>query len=143
MGSWHYYIDIKVDEKTLNEMILEYEQNQIYRQVFFFGKRENECEKEYNAGIVSLIDNFMPANYLIYDFLSNYRNRNLWIRANDSKCMYSFIDRKSFILFLYEAWERKISFAYSQLGVLILNYNKYYKTRNKLYKKYYIKFPRQ
>lgn len=143
MGSWHYYIDIKVDEKTLEEMLSEYEQNQVYQQIFYFGKRETTCEKEYNAGIASVIDNFMPANYLIYRFLSNYGNCNLWIRANDSECAYNFAERKSFMAFLYEAWESKINFAYSQMGVIALNYKNYYKIRNKLYRKYYIRIPRQ
>ena len=143
MGSWNYYIEIKTDKITLEHMIFEYEKNQTYQEMFYFGKFEDGFGDDYNAGFVSIIDNFLPANHLIYNFLSNYLPCSLYIRTNGIEFTYDFTKKSDFIKFMYDAWESKIDFAYDQLGVIAINYKRYHKIRNKLYKKYYIKIPRK
>ena len=55
MGSWNYYIEIKIDGQTLNRMISEYKQHQTYQEVFYFGKSEDGCSEGYSAEIISII----------------------------------------------------------------------------------------
>lgn len=143
MGSWNYYIEIKIDRITLDRMISEYEKNQTYQEMFYFGKCEDGFNDDYNAGFASVIDNFLPANHLIYNFLSNYLSCNLYIRTNGIELTYDFTQKSDFIKFMYDAWESKIDFVYDQLGVIVINLKRYHKIRSKLYKKYYIKIPKR
>ena len=141
MGSWNYYIEIKTDRITLDRMISEYEKNQTYQEMFYFGKCEYGFNDGYNAGFVSVIDNFLPANHVIYNFLSNYLSCGLYIRTNGIERTYDFTRKSDFIKFMYDVWESKIDFVYDQLGVIVINHKRYHKIRSKLYKKYYIKIP--
>lgn len=139
MSSWNYYIEVKANEELLNHMILEYNKNSTYKKVFHFGVIQNSCNDSYTVGFVSTIDNFLQANYLIYNFLFNYIAHNLYIKTNGTECIFNFTKKSDFIKFMYDAWESKIDYIYNQLGVIIIDYKQYPKIRNKLYKKYYIK----
>lgn len=143
MGSWNYYIEIKTDKITLDRMISEYETNQAYQEAFYFGKVEDGFQDGYNAGFASVIDNFLPANHLIYNFLSNYLPCNLYVRTNGIERAYDFTQKSDFIKFMYDSWKSKIDSVYDQLGVIVLNHKRYHKIRSKLYRKYYIKIPKQ
>ena len=142
MGSWNYYIEIKIDGQTLNRMISEYKQHQTYQEVFYFGKSEDGCSEGYSAEIISIIDNFLPANHLIYNFLSKYHSYGLCIKTNDIERTFDFIQKSDFIKFMYDIWENKIDFVYDQLGVIAIKYKQYHKIRSKLYKKYYTRVPK-
>lgn len=141
MGSWNYYIEIKADKPTLDRMVFEYSQNPTYQEAFHFGTLESSYSDGYNAEFVSIIDDFLPANHLIYNFISHYVSCNLFIKTNGIECIYDFAKKSDFIKFMYDAWESKIDFVYDQLGVIMVKYKRYHKTRNKLYKKYYMRIP--
>jgi len=140
VGSWNYYIEIKTDKSTLDRMALEYKQNQTYQEIFRFEIFEGCCDG-YHAGVEALIDNFLPTNYLIYHFLSCHASCDLCIRTNGIEQKYDFVKKSEFIKFMYDAWEEKIDFVYAQLGVIVIKNKQYYRTRNRLYKKYYVKIP--
>ncbi len=139
MSSWNYYINLKINEQTFDNMVFEYNQNSAYQAAFHFGKIEGGSSDGYNVGIISVIDNFLPANHLIYNFLSHYISCDLYIKTNGVEHRYDFSKKSDFIKFMYEVWENKIDFVYDQLGVMVINHKQYHKTRNKLYKKYYVR----
>lgn len=140
MGSWNFYLELKTDTITLNNMIREYNQNSTYQTAFHFGIIEGYCKTGFNTGFSSVIDNFLPENHLIYNFLSHFVSCHSYIKANEIEHMYDFSEKSDFIKFMYDAWETKIDFVYEQLGALVINHKQYYKTRDKLHKKYYKKF---
>lgn len=142
MGSWNYYIDLKVDKSILEDMIYKYQQNKTYQAAFYFGKKDESFSNNYNAGFMAVIDNFLPTNHLIYNFLSLYASHDLYIRTNRIERIYDFTRKSQFVKFMYDVWEKKIDFAYESLGVIVLDYKQYYKIRNRLYKKYYMRIPR-
>ena len=142
MGSWNYYIEIKTDKSTLDRMIFEYKQNRTYQEVFRFESFEDWCDDGYNAGFEAIIDNFLPTNYLIYNFLSRYISCDLCIKTNGVKRKYDFIKKSEFIKFMYDVWEEKIDYVYDQLGVMVIKNKQYHKTRSKLYKKHYVRIPK-
>ena len=141
MGSLDYFIEIRTDSSTLNNMIQEYSRNSIYQSAFFFGKNNDDCDGM-SAGFIVAIDNFLPANHLIYDFLTNYISCDLHIETNGNKRKFDFGKKRDFIKYMYDIWERKIDFAYENFGAIIINHKNYYKQRNKLYRKYYKKIIR-
>ena len=142
MGSWNYYIEVKADNETLQRMISEYEQSQIYKKMFFFGKCKDGYGDGYNAGIMSVIDNFLPSSHLIYSFLSSYIICDFYIKTNGIERIFDFTRKSDFIKFMYDAWEDKIDFVYDQLGVIAIDCARYHKVRSKLHRKYYIRIPR-
>ena len=50
-----------------------------------------------------------------------------------------FPKKSDFCHFVYKAWEEKIDAAYARFGTLVIDYKQYYKTRNRLYQKHYMK----
>lgn len=144
MGVWHFYIDLNVDAEVLDAMLSEYRCNNVYKRVFSFCKITDESSFEgYNAGIESVIDNFLPAIYMIFDFLSEYARSGIRLKTNEKIAVFDFDKKSDFLKFMFEAWEEKISSMYENFGVLAVDYKEYYKTRNRLYKKYYVKIPRK
>ena len=141
MGAWNYYIEIKADKQILDDMLSSYEQNKAYQTAFNFAKKDGSCLNGYNAGIEAVIDNFLPANHLIYKFLAPYVSCNLCIKTNEIERAYDFTQKADFIKFMYDAWEQNIDSAYERLGTMVVNHKRYYKLRNRLYKKYFIKIP--
>lgn len=142
MGSCEYYIDLKIDANTLDKMIFEYNGNLIYQTAFSFGALKDIGEDGFNAGFSSVVDNFLPATHLIYGFLLRFITNKSCIRANGIKHLFDFASKADFVMFMYSAWETKIDFTYEHFGVLLLDNRKYYKIRNRLYKKHYKKIPR-
>ena len=69
MGTWNFTIDLKINTEDINTLIHEYRKIS-YQQAFHFGVLENSEDDEFKAGISSVIDNFLPSNHLIYNFLS-------------------------------------------------------------------------
>ena len=139
MSIWHYYIELKADPVTVENMISVYNDNMEYRDTFVFEAASDENEDGYSAGISSIIDNFLPANYLIYNFLSRFSSCGFSIKTNNIERIYDFVGRADFIKFMYDSWQPQIDFLYSQFGTIVINYKDYSKVRNKLYKKYYKK----
>ena len=134
MGSWNFFIELKVESTELNVLTNAYI-NSIYQKAFYFGISENT----YNVGISSVMDNFLPANHLIYEFLSLIAYKEFSIRTNNIERIFDFKNKADFISFMYNTWEQKIDSTYQQFGVFLMPIDNYYKHRNKLYKKYYQK----
>lgn len=140
MGAFEYYIQIRTDKITAEHMVSEYEKNSLCQRLFSLKSETDSCDG-YNVQLKAVIDNFMPANHLIYNFLSNYQSSGLHIRTNNIEQPYDFVKRADFIKFMYDTWQEKISCAYAQFGVMTINNRKYYKVRNRMYYKYYVKIP--
>ena len=141
MGSWNFYIELKANDFIIKNMLREYTENTVYQSSFYFGHIESDYEDEYKMIFVSVIDNFLPVNHLIYNFLSHYMYDKIYIKTNNIKHIFDFEKKSDFVKFMYDTWESKIDFVYDNLGVILINYKKYYKVRNKLYRKYYKKIP--
>lgn len=140
MGSWNFYIELKADDDTIKDMLYEYTKNTVYQTAFYFGYIENDYNDEYKMIFVSVIDDFLPVNHLIYSFISHYMCDKIYIKTNNIKRIFDFEKKSDFVKFMYDTWEDKIDFVYGNLGVILIDYKKYYKVRNKLYRKYYKKF---
>lgn len=70
MGIWDFFIDLKIELNDATTLLDEYENSNLYRNIFHYGIIADEAKSEYIAGISSIIENFLPANNLIYSFLS-------------------------------------------------------------------------
>lgn len=141
MGSFNFFINLKLDNDSLAILDDKYKTNSLYQAAFYYGKTLGDKNNGYNAGISSVIDNFIPANRLIYNFLSTIKfgNASIFIKTGGVERTFDFEKQSDFICFMYKVWEQKIISTYKQFGVILLDNNKYCKYRNKLYKKYYKK----
>ena len=141
MGIWDFFIDLKIELNDATTLLDEYENSNLYRNIFHYGIIADEAKSEYIAGISSIIENFLPANNLIYSFLSQgkKRNGNFYIRTGGIERLFDFEKKSEFINFMYNTWETNIDIAYKNVGVIIINQNQHLKIRNKLYKKYHTK----
>lgn len=139
MGSLNFYIEVKADEQVLSNMLQQYNSNQMHQRLFGFGVFETFSEENYHAGFEAYIDDFLPACHLIYGFLSRFASHDLYIRANGIEHLLDFPQKSDFCHFVYKAWEKKIDAAYARFGTLVIDYKQYYKTRNRLYRKHYMK----
>lgn len=142
MGSLDFFINIKIESGDANMLLQEYKRNALYQSAFHYGIIEEWLHSEFNAGISSVIDNFLPANILIYRFLSQLQDTKdgFQIETLEIQRPFDFENKSDFVNFMYNIWEEKIDLAYQQFGVIVIDHKQYYKIRNKLYKKYYIKF---
>lgn len=141
MGIWNFFIDLNVELEDATTLLQEYENSHLYQNVFHYGIVSVQAKSEYAAGISSVIDNFLPANNLIYSFLSREKERNgsFYIRTGEVVRLFDFEKKSEFINFMYNTWESSIDMAYKKVGVIIIDQNQYLKNRNRLYKKYYKK----
>lgn len=142
MGVFDFYINMKVEPDATAILLKEYKSNNIYHETFHFGIIADSVDNEFNAGISSIIDNFLPANILIYAFLSKIkkRNREILIQTRGHERLFDFCSKPDFIGFMYGVWEDKIDFVYQRYGTIILNPTSYYRIRNKLFNKYYKRY---
>lgn len=139
MGALDFYIDIKADESALNSLMNIYNSNPLFQTAFNFARFTNEYDIKFNAGISSVIDNFLPANHLIYKFLSLVNVKCIYIKTNGIEHNFDFPQKSDFISFMYCSWESRLDDAYRQYGTVLINVKKYRQSRNKLYWRYYKK----
>mgnify|MGYP000082222549 FL=1 len=142
MGAWDFYVNLKIDASDAYALLAAYKNNALYQNAFHYGIAQNSAADEYNAGITSVIDSFLPANILIFSFITENLNKksDFQIKTLDIERDFDFEKKVDFINFMYNAWEEKIDAYYKLFGGVLLNHNDYVKARSKLYRKYYIKF---
>lgn len=133
MGVLNYYIDIVAESDTLYALQNEYAYNTKYQEAFTFGITMSDSQVKERGGISSFIDNFLPANNLIFELLSNFKTR-IRIKTNGVEVPFNFNKKAEFICFMYSAWENEIDHAYKEYGTILLPPKKYYKVRNRLCK---------
>lgn len=138
MGTLNFYLDLKADDRVLTDMLRRYEQNDTCKALFGLGRMS--AESEYSAGIEAYIDDFLPVCHLLYDLLLPYAADGLWIRANGRERPFDMACRADLVRFMDEAWGEAIDRAYARYGVLVAKYPRYYRTRNRLYRKHYLRF---
>lgn len=141
MGMESFYINLRINKEEAVTLLEEYHANNLYQNAFSFSLYKDDSNSEFGACITSLIDNFLPANCMIYKFLSFLKLKQTTFSINTRKIEqeFNFEKKKDFIFFIYSVWEEAIDHTYKQFGALLLSQQRYYKTRNKLYKKYYKK----
>ncbi len=139
MGVFSFYIDIKADENVLNSLMNIYNANPLFQTAFHFARFTDEYDGKFNAGISSYIDNFLPANHLIYKFLSSVDVKCIYMKTNGIERNFDFPQKSDFISFMYTSWENRLDYAYRQYGTILINVKKYRQSRNKLYWRYYKK----
>jgi len=141
LGVWDFHINLKIGTNDANSLLKVYNSNELYQSAFHYGIVVEWLENEYNVGISSVIDSFLPANSLIFQFLSTSSGEhpNYYIKTRDVERSFNFDRKADFINFMYNVWEDKIDAYYKQMGGLLLDHRNYYKIRNRLFKKYYKK----
>lgn len=140
MGCFDFYIELKIELNDANILLQEFKSNDLYKEAFHYGIFVEWLNSEFNAGISSKIDNFLPANTLIFRFLSLLKetNKSFKMKTYEVERNFDFANKAEFINFMYSTWEKKIDSAYEK-GTILISSHKYYKVRDKLYKKYYKK----
>lgn len=138
MSTESYFINLIIEEETANKLLEKYKQNQIFQDFFDFSLYDKEINSEYSTSIYSVFDNFLPANILIFKFLSNI-DSPIVLETKGTKLAFDFQTEEDFVCCMIKLWKENIKNCYSSLGVICINYKKYYKIRNKLKKKYYKK----
>ena len=140
MSVWEFYLELKTDDSTLDKMMCEYNKNSIYQTAFSFNVVDYDYIGEYKGNFSSVIDNFLPANYLIFNFLKSFVPSNSYIKANDIEHVFNFVKKTDFLKFVFDAWKPHIDYAYEHVGVIMIDVRRYHQIRNKLFWKYYKKF---
>lgn len=87
-----------------------------------------------------MFDNFLPANYLFFDFLSRNTLDVIRMRSNGVDFVFPRSSRSDFMHMMFDIWEKKLGYVYSHFGAFLIPPSRYYQARRKLYKKYYRKF---
>lgn len=143
MGAFNFYLDIKIAQNAVNDVAEAYQRNSLYVRAFHFGVVSNSEEEKYNAGISALLDNFLPATMLIYEFLAAVRQINgiFSFRTNNCERQFDFESQQEFVIFMCTVWFEKIKYSYGQFGTIVLDHKNYIKTRNRLFKKHYKLLP--
>lgn len=90
MGSWNFYIDLKVDSDDANALLQEYISSDLFQSAFSYAMFPEWMDRNFNVGISGVIDNFLPTNNLIYKFLSKFKKGSLYIRTNGVERFYDF-----------------------------------------------------
>lgn len=142
MGACDFYISLKIEEDAANQLLKTYSRNELYKSAFYYGIAVEQVENKYIAGISSVIDSFLPACSLIFQFLLTGigENPHFYVKTRDVEQLFDFEKKADFINFMYNAWEEKIDMYYMRMGGLLLDQRNYYEARRKLFKKYYKKF---
>ena len=140
MGVYNFFIDLKLEERYIDMLKQEYQNSDIYQKAFHFNQLSNDIYTDYNAGISSVLDNFLPSNHLIYKFLCSCNCKKIYIRTNEIERLFDFETKSDFISFMYTSWEKKLDCAYHECGTFMIDVKKYRIVRNRLYKKYYVNF---
>lgn len=141
MGAYDFFINIKTEKDNAYSLLQDYNNNEIFQAAFHCGIPNQWVENGYNVGISAVIDSFLPANLLIFKFLSAYNRKetNFYVKTRGVERIFDFEKQIDFLNFMYSVWEDKIDVYYKQMGGILLSHKNYYRTRNKLFKKYYIK----
>lgn len=136
-----FYINLKIDKSYTKVLYDKYYSNEIFRLAFIFKNFDKFSDDDFNICIEALIDNFLPSCMIIYEFLEGFKQAkfNFQIETMGIKYDWDFDNKSKFISFMYDKWEKKILYVYSQLGALLIDYNKYYINRRKFFKKKYRK----
>ena len=91
MGIWNFYIDVKCCPEFIDFLEKEYRNNSFYQRCFHFSRLPDGWSQDYSGGISSVIDNFLPANHLIYNFLSSHEyEKNFYIKSNGTERVFDF-----------------------------------------------------
>lgn len=75
MGVLDFTIRVKLSFDGINQLQNEYNASDLFRTAFLFGVYPDR-EQEYGAYISVLIDNFLPAITVVYEFLSRANGLN-------------------------------------------------------------------
>ena len=137
MGVFDFIIDIKTEEEIICFFNKEYGRNSLYQRAFYFNSFADNEDTKFNAGISSVLDNFLPANHLIYNFLSSAESKQIYIRTNGDERVFDFNCKSDFISYMYARWEKRLDAQYKQFGTILLDVKKHRQIRDKLYTKYY------
>lgn len=130
-----------MNTKDAYSLLEVYRNNALYQSAFHFGIAPKWAEDDCNVGISSVIDSFIPANILIFEFITENidKKTNIHIKTLDIERAFDFEKKVDFINFMYNAWEEKINAYYKLTEAMLLNQNDY-KVKNMLYGKYRPKF---
>lgn len=140
MGIMNYYLDFTFDKARQDEIKNIYEER--YIDFFSLCFAESEIQNKIEVSIESCFENFLIANYAIFDFVEELKRENEIISFSINKEIenWNFDEKSDFIYFVYKKYEEKISHFYSTFGTFVINPHKYWKTFQKLHKKYYRKY---
>ena len=84
-----------------------------------------------------------PICQIIYDLLKTIDKENniKSVDSHDVCTSFDFENSLDFFCWMYKAWEESLLYFYKERGVFLLSAATYHKSRYKLKKKYYIKYP--
>lgn len=77
MGIWDFFIDLKIELNDATTLLDEYENSNLYRNIFHYGIIADEAKSEYIAGISSIIENFLPCKQsnIFFSFTGKKKER--------------------------------------------------------------------
>lgn len=136
MGTWNYSIELKLDISSVERLMQEYHKDSAYQTAFSFSLKP-DGDTKYNAVFMSIVDNFLPANYLFFDFLSISPQNVVPMRSNGVEFVFPNNSRVDFMSFMFNIWEEKLGYVYSHFGAFLIAPSMYYKARRRLVRKYY------
>lgn len=141
MGVPNFYITIAASKNSAELLQEMYMQDSKYFDVFNCAILEFLPDNRAVVGIESVIENFLVANSLIFKLLNEVsKNTNdLDIMTLDTKKHWDFQNCRDFVVFMYDVWHNKIEYVYEQFGTIVISSKRYWKTRSRLFKKYYKK----
>jgi len=141
LGTYEFFINIKTGKDDASSLLQDYNNNEVYQAAFHCGILDQWVENGYNVGISAVIDSFLPVNLLIFKLLSAHNREDtvFYIKTRGIERIFDFEKQIDFFNFMYNVWEDKINVYYKQMGGILLSHKNYCRTRNKLFKKYYMK----
>ena len=136
MGVESFYLNIQFEKENMDFIDDLIKSNKIYSD--FINYHVESTELSLQAALVS----FLPICEIIYNLLKKGSKENPIKNIEALKINHSFDFENSFDFFcwMYNIWKEQLCYFYKDWGAFLINPTKYYKSRRRLRKKYYIKF---
>lgn len=138
MGVESFYINVKLKKADISKIDAIMRSNAVYSEYINSYIDIETDEMCLQAAMVS----FFPMCEIMFDFCSdvNKESQIISINTRNINHQFNFSSFNDFFNWIYDSWKEPLKNFRQEWGNFLVNPSDYYKTREKLRKKYYIKY---
>jgi hypothetical protein len=139
MGIEDFYLKVKLQDDNMEEVEKIIKSNKVFSDYINHHIDNEDKELEMQAAKVC----FFPACQIIFDLLKavDVENHIEKVSSRRTDTAFSFESSVDFFCWMYKVWEDVLFWFHRDWGAFLINSANYYKVRNKMWKKYFIKYP--
>lgn len=138
MGAESFYLNVKLKSKETQDAEKIIKSNYVYNEYlnYYFDNESNELCLQ--AAMVS----FFPMCEILFDLCTKVNKINQIISVGSRKISkpFNFNDSLDFFCWMYSTWKEPLKNFHEEWGEFLINPSDYYKSRQKLGRKYYVKY---